>query len=577
MGAYPNIGAIAGAVASGQQARQNEFEQPARMQALETATQGQNLQNQVMQQQLNDQKAMTAAMRDWDGTDYSQLPGLVIKHNGSANAVMGLRKSILDYQTTQATKTKTDLENENTVHDEVVGALSPGLDPKQVADADWPTWVRTVGKDLLTRKKVDPQHEQTVEALASLPPEQGRQQLDLIRKGYMGQTAINSDLAKQAEARMNNAKAALDAAQQEAANYKEDPNLGLVDLRTKQPISPAALAPLSSEEAAVLGKNAGDKVPLKLKNTASEILNRGIRITSANGRQLMVDAQGNTIKDLGTAPVVTSFNLQAAGVNSPPPPTADANGQPLSYEQQIKSMGAKGGTVKAIIEGRQDPPASFAQKSPYWQDVMQKVYAIDPGFNQQRAQLRKAYTVGPPSKEINAINTAMGHVGVLGDAIDALNNGDVKVLNSIANKLGVQVGKDNVTTFNTIVHRVGPELSKAYIGAGGSAGERGTDEKDFDPSLGPQQLKSNVAITAKLLRSKIGALENQWDQNKAPSMKSFGEQFITPEAKQQLDKWSPESSAGAGTRVVYARDKQGKLHQAPAGTPLPEGWKQENR
>jgi hypothetical protein len=242
-----------------------------------------------------------------------------------------------------------------------------------------------------------------------------------------------------------------------------------------------------------------------------------------------------------------NFNLQAQGVQGPSTPPSGAGGQPLSYDQQIKSFGAKGGVVRAIIEGRQDPPASFAQKSPYWQDVMQKVYAIDPGFNQQRAQLRKAYTVGPPSKEINAINTAMGHVGVLGDAIDALNNGDVKVLNSIANKLGVQIGKDNVTTFNTIVHRVGPELSKAYIGAGGSAGERGTDEKDFDPSLGPQQLKSNVAITAQLLRSKIGALENQWDQNKAPSMPSFGAQFISPEAKRQLDKWSPQTGGPGGS------------------------------
>jgi hypothetical protein len=248
-----------------------------------------------------------------------------------------------------------------------------------------------------------------------------------------------------------------------------------------------------------------------------------------------------------------NFNLQANGVQGSQKATTDASGQPLSYDQQIKNFGPKGGLVKAIIEGRQDPPASFAQKSPYWQDVMQKVYQVDPEFNQQRAQLRKAYTVGQQSKEINAINTAMGHVGVLGDAIDALHNSDVKLLNSIANKLGVQIGKDNVTTFNTIVHRVGPELSKAYIGAGGSAGERGTDEKDFDPSLGEDQLRSNVGITAQLLRSKIGALENQWDQNRAPSMKSFSQQFISPEAQKQLDRYSPggkSAGASAGKKVL---------------------------
>jgi hypothetical protein len=240
----------------------------------------------------------------------------------------------------------------------------------------------------------------------------------------------------------------------------------------------------------------------------------------------------------------TTFNLQAQGVGAGTPvPTTNANGEPATYEDQIKSLGPKGGVVSAIIEGRQEPPKSFAQKSPYWQDIMQKVYAIDPQFNEQRAQLRKEYTTGKRAGEINAINTAMGHVGILGDAITSLQNGDIVALNAIANTYGLQVGKDPITTFKTIVHRVGPEIAKAYIGAGGSAGERGSDEKDFSPDLAPNQLKGNVSITAKLLRSKIAAMENQWNQNKAPSMRAFQDQFIMPEAKAELDKWSP--SAGA--------------------------------
>jgi hypothetical protein len=34
---------------------------------------------------------------------------------------------------------------------------------------------------------------------------------------------------------------------------------------------------------------------------------------------------------------------------------------------------------------------------------------------------------------------------------------------------------------------------------------------------------------------------------------------------------------GAAPNVIYARDPQGKLHQAPAGTALPTGWKQEQK
>lgn len=221
-----------------------------------------------------------------------------------------------------------------------------------------------------------------------------------------------------------------------------------------------------------------------------------------------------------------NFNLQAGGAGS----------SQLTPRQQS--------TAQAIIEGRMSPPASFALKSPYWQAVMGEVFNQDPQFSEQRAQLRKAFTVGKQSTEINAINTAMGHVGVLSDAIDALQNNNIPALNKVANAVGVQLGKDAVTTFKTIVHRVGPELSKAYIGAGGSAGERGSDEKDFDPNLSPQQLRSNVAITSQLLRSKISSLENQWDQNKAPGMKSFQEQFIMPEAQRNLNRLNPQSKGG---------------------------------
>ena len=264
-----------------------------------------------------------------------------------------------------------------------------------------------------------------------------------------------------------------------------------------------------------------------------------------------------------------NFNLQNQGI----PAQQIAEG--TTPEQMYKSFGPKAGVIRGIVEGRQSPPSSFAQKTPYWQDVMQKVYQVDPQWSEQRAQIRKNYTIPQGNNaavQINAVNTAMGHVGILGESIDALNNGDLKALNRIANGLGVQAGQDAVTTFNTIVHRVGPELSKAYIGAGGSAGERGTDEKDFDPSLGPQQLKSNVAITARLLRSKIASLENQWEQNKAPGTKSFQNQFIMPEAKQQLDKWAPQqgareiSATGPNGHKIVVRG--GRWVDAATGQPI---------
>lgn len=312
------------------------------------------------------------------------------------------------------------------------------------------------------------------------------------------------------------------------------------------------------------------------ENTASQLESKYLEIQQKkNLKQALTPAEAafsQAYEHNKTLVPVANFNLQAGGVplsGAPKAATTGASGQQLqaAVPANIKP------TVLAVLEGRQSPPGGFALKSPYWQNVMNNVYALDPEWNEQRAQLRKAYTLGPQSKEINAINTAMGHVGVLGDAIDALNNGDVRILNSIANRLGLETGSTPQAVFKTIVHRVGPELSKAYLGAGGSAGERGADEKDFDVNLPPQTLKANVGVTAQLLRSKIGSLENQWDQNAAPGVQSFQERFITKEAQKQLDKWSPESGASSGK--IRARDPQGHLHEASAGTALPPGWKLE--
>ena len=136
------------------------------------------------------------------------------------------------------------------------------------------------------------------------------------------------------------------------------------------------------------------------------------------------------------------------------------------------------------------------------------------------------------------------------------------------------MGQTPVTTLKAIVQRVGPELDKAYGASTG--GERLATEQSFDPKMSPDQLGKNIGITAKLLRSKIASLENQWNENKADSMPAFQDKFIMPAAKAVLDKWAPEGG-GKSTGLIYARDPQGKLHQAPAGTALPAGWKEEKK
>lgn len=207
--------------------------------------------------------------------------------------------------------------------------------------------------------------------------------------------------------------------------------------------------------------------------------------------------------------------------------------------------------------------AQVAQKYPDWNQ---------PNYNSIN-KLIADYTSGKSAQSINAINTAMGHVKELDDAIDALQNGNVNLLNKIGNFGSKELGLDPVSKFNLIVHRVGPEISSAYVPGGGGEKERLADEADFSSSLSPKQLHTNAAETVKLLRSKIDALQNQYQQT--TGRQDFNQKFITPAAQAGLDKFSKTESGGnkPSGGLIYARDPQGQLHSAPAGTKLPAGWK----
>lgn len=187
-------------------------------------------------------------------------------------------------------------------------------------------------------------------------------------------------------------------------------------------------------------------------------------------------------------------------------------------------------------------------------DVLAQVHLKYPDWDQTdygaKNKIVQSYTSGPESKSINAISTALGHSGELGQAIDALGNSNgLNMLRSLANKINVQVlGDDKVGIFNTIVHRLAPEITAAYVQGGGGEGERIAAGDDFSAALGDKQLRGNLGITVKLLRSKIAAQEQQWNNTYKPSRPEddFATRFLTPGAKEALQKYSPQAGTTGG-------------------------------
>lgn len=181
-------------------------EQPVRQQILQQQQQSGQLGVQQQQLQLKDQQAMTAAMQQWDGKDVNQLIPLVIKNGASATAVMGLKSKVLEQQQAYSTIAKNDADagtaNMGTMikkNDLVSGALSPLIDPQQTPDAQLSQAVLSTAQDLQQKGLLDPQHMQAAQHIVqSGNPDQIRQQLSIMQKGLMGQSAQMDMAQKQA-------------------------------------------------------------------------------------------------------------------------------------------------------------------------------------------------------------------------------------------------------------------------------------------------------------------------------------------------------------------------------------------
>jgi hypothetical protein len=241
------------------------------------------------------------------------------------------------------------------------------------------------------------------------------------------------------------------------------------------------------------------------------------------------------------APAAT-FAINAGAFATPPSPAAAAAPTP---EAALAKLDPKmRATVKEVGEYQQKK-SEILQRLPgaAKENFNAALDAVYPNYSEAnydtRHKMMLDMTSGASSKQIGAINTAGGHLNELADAADALKNNNVQLINQVANKIGVAIGQNPVTTFNTIVHRVGPELAAAYIQGGGGEGERGTTAADFDPKMGPDQLKSNLAITAKLLGSKISSTENQWKTTMERD--DFRDRFLSPEAKAAFQRLSPST------------------------------------
>lgn len=179
--------------------------------------------------------------------------------------------------------------------------------------------------------------------------------------------------------------------------------------------------------------------------------------------------------------------------------------------EDIKTM------AKGIANYQLPPLTGFVLRSNQGQAIMSQVLRENPDYQATNYnsfnRMETAASVGKFADSNNAMNTTLGHLKMLSDAGKALNSGDLQTLNTIKARYGILTGGDAGTVYNAIVNRVGPEITRAYIGAGaGTLEDRKGNKIDFDIAQSPKQRESNIQASIELLASKIKANQDQYNQ-----------------------------------------------------------------
>jgi hypothetical protein len=200
------------------------------------------------------------------------------------------------------------------------------------------------------------------------------------------------------------------------------------------------------------------------------------------------------------------------------------------------------GVVNAILDGRQAAPSAFAQKTPYWQEKMEIVHAIDPNWSEQRAQIRKAFTTGPDGKNIGALNTATVHLDAYLEAAQAMENGQFTPGNAIYNKISTILGQPAPTSFEAIKNAVAGEQAAALKGNATDI-EIHNIAQTMKNSNSPEQFLDSGKAALGIMRQKLQTYQERYSQQN-PGDTYYSP--VLPSAKTVFDKYGVEAGVPAG-------------------------------
>jgi hypothetical protein len=171
-----------------------------------------------------------------------------------------------------------------------------------------------------------------------------------------------------------------------------------------------------------------------------------------------------------------------------------------------------------------------------------------------KTKATKDFSTGIQGRQVTAFNTAIDHLATMDKLSDALQNNDIKLINSLGNIVARQTGKPAPTNFDAAKQIVTAEVIKAVVASGGGVTERQEAERNFAAANSPAQLKGLVRTYKELLGGQLNSLGVQYEST--TGKKDF-ESKLTPDAKTEFKavrgKGQPTAAGAVDTNNKWLR------------------------
>ena len=147
-----------------------------------------------------------------------------------------------------------------------------------------------------------------------------------------------------------------------------------------------------------------------------------------------------------------------------------------------------------------------------------------------RASAIREFNSGKAAASIRSFDVAVSHLAVMREMAEALQNGDQRTLNRLANSWAAEFGGSAPTNAAAVARIVGDEIVKAVTGGPGALADRQDAQNIFTDAKSPEQLFGAINAVQQLMGGQMSGLKRQYER--ATGLRDFTEpnRFMSPEA-----------------------------------------------